>query len=630
MSGFRYSTPYQTALDTAGVTLPGALLYFYQSGTATPLTTYSDAALSLPNTNPVVSDAGGLFPNIFLQSGVDYKVILKDADGNQLWQADPVSGGGITVAIETVANIGALRALSVSSETLGTIVYVLGYLTADDGGGGFFVCTSHNPGGDNNGTIIWSNTAGFYFTRQTNGAPNSVLWFGADRTGVADSTAAFVSTLALGYSVYVPTGLYRVLTNRLFLTSTQVMFGDGMLLSKLLSFSTTGSILTIGGVASMQVDMRVQGLAFQFDNSVARSGGQRAVRISNAARFTIFQVDMFNGLVNLSAEDCEIYSVCECQMRNGEVGVDLVPGALIPTHDLFQYCGNQITGNTTFAIRAESTGINTINMGVFADNDIEGNGTDGTGEDVCSFTNVCLQGVGPGLSFYNNWFEHNRGDRDLSMSGANVFSTFILEGNSFYSTAVTTDNVAVVTGQVSGGGNGIDATGPTNNISFASDCAGVFLGNRIGNLNNLGSVVTFVPQYTTRASANSVAVAGSGTAGAPTYSTQLTKVTTIGSLTTYNFQFVMSALGGMAGNIRIVGLAASVNDGVIAGGGLMTQFQGINLPAGAAQVTLEVAPNTAYASLVYSGDSIVSGFVTDAMLTATVTLQGYIQYNTPG
>lgn len=244
MSGFRYSSPYQTALDTAGITVPGALLYFYQSGTATPLATYSDAALSLPNTNPVLADAGGLFPNIFLQSGLDYKVILKDSDGNQLWEADPVTGGGITIGVATVTNIAALRALSVNSLTLGAIIYVRGYYSDNDGGEGYFLCTDQNPGGDNGGTIIWSSTAGFYFLRDTQGAPYSIDWFGA-LAGFTDSSAAITATInALnslgGGTLYIPPKSYTDSGSRTLYPKIN-MVGAGMAVS-IINYTPTNSI----------------------------------------------------------------------------------------------------------------------------------------------------------------------------------------------------------------------------------------------------------------------------------------------------------------------------------------------------------------------------------------------------
>ena len=72
--GPRFVLPYQFVVDGTGVPIPGALLYFYSSGTSSPLTTYSDPLLTVPNSNPVVANAAGVFPNIFLNG--DYKVVL--------------------------------------------------------------------------------------------------------------------------------------------------------------------------------------------------------------------------------------------------------------------------------------------------------------------------------------------------------------------------------------------------------------------------------------------------------------------------------------------------------------------------------------------------------------------------
>ena len=67
----------------------GAKLFFYATGTSTPASTFSDSAGSIPNTNPVIADSNGLFSDIFL-SGT-YKVILKDTNNVQIWEADPVN-----------------------------------------------------------------------------------------------------------------------------------------------------------------------------------------------------------------------------------------------------------------------------------------------------------------------------------------------------------------------------------------------------------------------------------------------------------------------------------------------------------------------------------------------------------
>lgn len=79
------------ALDNDGQPISGAGLYFYESGTTTPLDTFSEESLSSANANPVVADAAGRFGPIYLSSE-NYKVVLKDAGGVTIWSRDPISG----------------------------------------------------------------------------------------------------------------------------------------------------------------------------------------------------------------------------------------------------------------------------------------------------------------------------------------------------------------------------------------------------------------------------------------------------------------------------------------------------------------------------------------------------------
>lgn len=87
----RFVNPQPQYFSDLGLPLSEGNLYFYITGTSTPLDTYSDPTLSIPNDNPVPLDAAGRPENdIFLQ-GV-YKVILRDLDGNLIWEKDPVGG----------------------------------------------------------------------------------------------------------------------------------------------------------------------------------------------------------------------------------------------------------------------------------------------------------------------------------------------------------------------------------------------------------------------------------------------------------------------------------------------------------------------------------------------------------
>lgn len=77
------------ALDGNGDPIPGALAYFYDTGTTTPRTTYQDVSGSTPHDDPVEADANGFFPEIFVAGGTAVKCVLKTAAGVTVTTQDP-------------------------------------------------------------------------------------------------------------------------------------------------------------------------------------------------------------------------------------------------------------------------------------------------------------------------------------------------------------------------------------------------------------------------------------------------------------------------------------------------------------------------------------------------------------
>lgn len=65
----------------AGESLPGGRLYFFLSGTTTPITTYTTSALSVAHNHPVEADANGVFPPVYINEEVNatYRIQLKTA-----------------------------------------------------------------------------------------------------------------------------------------------------------------------------------------------------------------------------------------------------------------------------------------------------------------------------------------------------------------------------------------------------------------------------------------------------------------------------------------------------------------------------------------------------------------------
>lgn len=88
----RFFSPNQQFSDSTGLPYSGYYLGFYASGTSTPLTTYTDSALTIANANPIQLDSrGSSATSIFLQN-LAYKVVLSSdlAQTSPVWTYDPV------------------------------------------------------------------------------------------------------------------------------------------------------------------------------------------------------------------------------------------------------------------------------------------------------------------------------------------------------------------------------------------------------------------------------------------------------------------------------------------------------------------------------------------------------------
>lgn len=65
-----YLEPIQRELDDNAIPLSGAKLRFYVNNTTTPMTVYSNAALTIAISQPIVSDAEGWYARVFIPQGI--------------------------------------------------------------------------------------------------------------------------------------------------------------------------------------------------------------------------------------------------------------------------------------------------------------------------------------------------------------------------------------------------------------------------------------------------------------------------------------------------------------------------------------------------------------------------------
>ena len=95
----RFIEPIARIFTNAGAVGVGYKYYFYQTGTTTPVTTYQNAGLTVANTNPVISDANGRFPEIWYSDLSQLKLIVKDSINNTIETVDPVGATASAISL---------------------------------------------------------------------------------------------------------------------------------------------------------------------------------------------------------------------------------------------------------------------------------------------------------------------------------------------------------------------------------------------------------------------------------------------------------------------------------------------------------------------------------------------------
>jgi hypothetical protein len=217
--------------DDNGAPLAGGKVYTYIAGTVTPKATYTTFFGTTPHDNPIILDASGRPDNgtsIWLGSG-GYKFIVKDSLDVEIDTIDNVnSDDGDTLSVFYVENIAALKALTAGQYDL---VYVEGYYTPGDGGGGWFDWDADSTATMDNGVVIQVNAGGDGRYNRIVDGNVSPLWFGAKGDGTTDASSAmsYANTYAdsVNKSIVVDGGTYLFATNPA-LTVPVIFSGDGM------------------------------------------------------------------------------------------------------------------------------------------------------------------------------------------------------------------------------------------------------------------------------------------------------------------------------------------------------------------------------------------------------------------
>ena len=127
------------AMDANGDPVASANLYVFEEGTTTPVTTYSDEAQTTAQAHPVVGNADGSFPEIYLD-GATYTIDIRTSGGSSLpGYPKDFDVGGNEVQFNSRAQL--------STESPGSVDYIrtAGYTTAGDGGHALYRRVASQP-----------------------------------------------------------------------------------------------------------------------------------------------------------------------------------------------------------------------------------------------------------------------------------------------------------------------------------------------------------------------------------------------------------------------------------------------------------------------------------------------------
>jgi len=112
-----FHLPKSVPLTTTGDLMSGALADFFVSGTTTRQNTFTTETLAVAHANPVVADGNGIFPPIYLDDTLNYKVDITDSLGSSL-PGYPVNNlaSAETLVADLASNANALGASLVGIE----------------------------------------------------------------------------------------------------------------------------------------------------------------------------------------------------------------------------------------------------------------------------------------------------------------------------------------------------------------------------------------------------------------------------------------------------------------------------------------------------------------------------------
>jgi hypothetical protein len=241
-------SPKAQFLDANGNPLVGGKVFTYAAGTTTPLSTFTDASATTPNTNPIILDSRGEC-NLWFSTATSYKIVLKDADDVTQWTVDNIDTYG-TIAAQNANNVnitgGAISGITATFNVTGNVSGNAGTVT----NGVYLTATQ---------TLTNKTITGLASASTVNDSAGTGYAIGYRKIPQSSNTTAAASDvdkhLYVSATATIPSGVFTAGDHFLIVNSSgssiTVTQGAGTTL-RLVGTSTTGSrTLAAYGVASV-------------------------------------------------------------------------------------------------------------------------------------------------------------------------------------------------------------------------------------------------------------------------------------------------------------------------------------------------------------------------------------------
>ena len=319
-NGAPMPTPKQQFFSNAGAPLAGGLLYAYAASTTTALATYSDAALSSANTQPIVLDASGR-ATVFLTSRA-YKFTLRTSAGVEVWTVDNVVGTAPPTSVQSVTTTCTPALTNGRNQTIqvnASAAIVTCQLPTAVGNTGVMFTIKKTDSTTNRVTISTTSSQTIddsttalltqqyqYLTVTSNGSNwlvtddaasmRSVYVYGAKCDAATDDTAAFEASIAAQGLAYIPLG--RCLINLTIDDSNVRILGQSAstvspLNSSIRAFAPASPVITIANASANVSGVHLDNLAFEA--SAATGTGTTGLKCGGGCYANMFTNLSFNG-----------------------------------------------------------------------------------------------------------------------------------------------------------------------------------------------------------------------------------------------------------------------------------------------------------------------------------------------